>query len=400
MRACKACADAKVRCDGATKPCVRCRQKDYVCHLPVTAPSQQLMPTNTTVVSCDDDLVATSPKDCRVAHDTYESVRDTPPELDASFAASLSNGLGQDHFALDDAPPGSAQQRGLQTRASIHFDRNPSSYFHPHGDPSDANPSPPTQHTIQGQLHTPMQTDHGHPRPEDQPFMDSLPLDVLDFGADAAFDFTTSHLLSLPFDDQSMPYNFNFAPGDDTSFPAFQIPSRAQTPHDRRHTTLDMGAQAFRESIWLWIPTERDHGAAELHALDRFALPREESRVQNIERGDARMCHGRIDEATRSEMLAMVLSTADRAVHRHMIVSFPGADLLTGLVNDFLVFHAQQDITWIHSSSITLNKESPVFLTCLVAHGAILSPNQDLRKLGYAMQEAVRIAGRDEVRRS
>lgn len=99
-------------------------------------------------------------------------------------------------------------------------------------------------------------------------------------------------------------------------------------------------------------------------------------------------------------MLALVLSTADRAFHRHMIAYFPGADLLTNLVNRFLAFHANQDTTWIHPASITLPQEPPLFLTSLVAYGAILSPNQDLRKLGYALQEAVRLASREEVSRS
>lgn len=344
-------------------------------------------------------LAGTATENRDVVQSIFNAARSSTPHIDDSIAVFTSDHSSQATLHGKEAHTGSAADASVHHTAicenAVRDDQ--ASFLYQHEQGSDMRVSPSTQVVTHAQSQTPTQTDNEYSRLDDHNFMSSLPFDILDFTADVSGDFATNNLLSLPHDDQLLPYTSNFGPRNDFFLPASELPSGMQTPQDRRHRTLDMSAQAFQESVWLWIPTERDHGAAELKDLDRIALPHDAPRIQGIDSDNGQLCKQRIDELTRSAMLAVVLSTADRTFHRHILANFPSPDLLTSLINKFLDFHVHQDMTWIHPASINLTKETPVFLISLLAYGALLSPNQNIRKLGYAMQEAVRLAGREEV---
>ena len=98
-----------------------------------------------------------------------------------------------------------------------------------------------------------------------------------------------------------------------------------------------------------------------------------------------------LSQATRDSILAMVLSTCEASIYPRVVACFPSAELLTNLLHSFVSFHLRQEISWIHPATLKINEESPEFIGSLICSGAALSRVLELRKLGFAMQEALRL---------
>jgi hypothetical protein len=215
---------------------------------------------------------------------------------------------------------------------------------------------------------------------------DGLPLfprDVLDFNIDNTFEFTNVYSMSnmVSNEQQNLSYPAARLDGEDPSGNR----SGYTTPGVRR--SISLGTQAFKESIWLWTPAKEDHGYAEQHNL---SLPYESvsSETTNI---DAMFPYQQLSQATRDSILAMVLSTCEASIYPRVVACFPSAELLTNLLHSFVSFHLRQEISWIHPATLKINEESPEFIGSLICSGAALSRVLELRKLGFAMQEALRL---------
>lgn len=215
---------------------------------------------------------------------------------------------------------------------------------------------------------------------------DGLPLfprDVLDFGIDSTFEFTNVYSMPgmITSEQQNPLYPATKLDGED--HPGNR--SGYTTPGVRR--SISLGTQAFRESMWLWTPAKEDHGFAEQHNL---SLPYESvsSEAASV---DALFATEQMSQATRDGILAMVLSTCEASIYPRVVECFPSPELLTNLVHSFVSFHLRQDISWIHPATFKMNEESPEFIASLVCGGAALSRVHELRKLGFAVQEALRL---------
>ncbi|KAF2158258.1 hypothetical protein K461DRAFT_318225 [Myriangium duriaei CBS 260.36] len=209
------------------------------------------------------------------------------------------------------------------------------------------------------------------------------PLDVFDFGMDNLFGVTDRlDDVFTVFGDQEQIQPFE--PGE---WPSNR--SGFVTPNGGRTFNLGMIAQAFRESIWMWTPASADHAGDEQSNLTLL-----EDNVTLERRGfiDLPPLQEHISQMTRGKMLAMVLKTCEPMIYPRVLGSFPSPNLLSNVIHNFLAFHVSQEVTWIHPATIELNRELPEFLTILAASGATISHVPEVLKLGFAMQEAVRVA--------
>jgi hypothetical protein len=158
-----------------------------------------------------------------------------------------------------------------------------------------------------------------------------------------------------------------------------------ETPAVRR--AAHAGEQAFRESIWLWDPSMGDSSVSEQIHL---ALPRDHSDAQyHIREVDAGL---RISTMTRDRLLSMILSTCELRVQRQVVRCFPSTEFLSCLLADCQSRHALQISPWIHFPTLDLDNESEEFLAALICAGAADSRLSAVRKLGFALQEATRLA--------
>jgi len=213
---------------------------------------------------------------------------------------------------------------------------------------------------------------------------DSLPRDVLDFGVELTFDTPSIFHTEFQFPTDQQLLQPEFEPFEDD-------PSVGRggfvTPGLRGKVDIIASVQAFKESLWLWTPEVSDHSATEQRNL---SLPWDSTSSGSEFYSEFPLLHRGVSSVTRGKILAMVLRTCEATIHSHVISHFPSSEVLTNLIQNFVGFHSQQDIMWIHPASIELNREPPLFLISMVAAGAAMSPMQEVRKLGFAMQEALR----------
>ncbi|RMZ77474.1 hypothetical protein DV738_g4398, partial [Chaetothyriales sp. CBS 135597] len=220
----------------------------------------------------------------------------------------------------------------------------------------------------------------------------SVPRDLLDIGTDLNFDafmYRTDYLYPTH---QLIPRRKQYLPNDEATV----NPSGITTPGLREKVNIMASIQAFKESPWIWTPQSDNHGAAEQRNL---FLPSDSVLSPSNPSYDLPLLRQETSNLTRGKILTEVLSTCESTIHAHVISNFPSTELLTNLIHNFVASHLQQDIMWIHLASIEINKEIPLFVMSMVAAGAVVSPLPDVRKLGFAMQEAIREAHSHEFER-
>lgn len=208
--------------------------------------------------------------------------------------------------------------------------------------------------------------------------------DLLDFNIDDGFGYSSNYpLLAFnPVEQQhvtfAMPYE-----GEEHS----DLRSGMTTPGGVRRS-IGIGNKAFRESIWLWTPAQEDHGYAEQSNL---SLPHG-SVVSPNDAVTASYPREQLMQAARDRILASVLGTCEAVNVPRVVACFPSAELLTVLLHNFLEFHLAQDMCFIHPATLHVNEESAEFLGCMISLGAAISSVPELRKLGFALQEAMRLS--------
>ncbi|KAL8850432.1 MAG: hypothetical protein Q9198_011105, partial [Flavoplaca austrocitrina] len=215
--------------------------------------------------------------------------------------------------------------------------------------------------------------------------------DVLDFGVDFDFDpsrFFDCELQILCGDQQRLPVGNVHSTELDSSR------SGTATPGLKGKLNIGASARAFKESLWLWTPGEGDHAALEQGNL---SLPWNSTSTDDRNVSEPPPVNQRVNSFARGRVLAMVLRTCESAIYSHVVSNFPSAELLTKLIHNFITFHSRSELPFIHPATIEVNKERPEFLSGMIAYGATISQDPEIRKLGYAIQEAVRVALPGEV---
>lgn len=74
------------------------------------------------------------------------------------------------------------------------------------------------------------------------------------------------------------------------------------------------------------------------------------------------------------------------------VAAFPSAELLDTLIQHFLTSPLPRACSFIHTPTLDPNCKRPELLLAMAAAGAVLTADPTLARLGYAMQECVRVA--------
>jgi hypothetical protein len=153
-------------------------------------------------------------------------------------------------------------------------------------------------------------------------------------------------------------------------------------------TGISAGAEAFRKSIWQWKPVQQDHAHAEQVNL---SLPYKDMQSLAPRHGPD-VLDQTLEQTSRDKILAMLLSGCNPSNVSRVVASFPSAELLDSLMHSFFRSEIHRTDSWIHLPTFRVQSQRPEFTGIVVAAGAVLSGVPALRKLGFAIQEAVRPA--------
>ena len=218
------------------------------------------------------------------------------------------------------------------------------------------------------------------------PASNYTPRDVLNFGIDTTFDFSDIDFGLPPLPPMPEPEKPTYV----ANFPVNEQPPGSGTRTPDVRNSINLGTQAFRKSLWQFIPSQEDHGYAEQLNL---SLPYKDIASPEIRlAADVSLLNQRLEQSSRDRILAMILSTCEPAIFSRVVSSFPSAELLDNLMHQFFSFELSRTDSWIHLPTFRLHGQRPELTGIIVAAGAVLSTVPVVRKLGFAIQESVRLA--------
>jgi hypothetical protein len=99
----------------------------------------------------------------------------------------------------------------------------------------------------------------------------------------------------------------------------------------------------------------------------------------------------RLEQSCRDRILAMLLKTCEPVNVPKVVTSFPSAELLDSLMHLFFKTELSQTDSWIHLPTFRPQFQRPELNGIIIAAGALQSSVPTIRKLGFAIQEAVRL---------
>ncbi|KAL4733474.1 hypothetical protein BDV11DRAFT_210183 [Aspergillus similis] len=215
----------------------------------------------------------------------------------------------------------------------------------------------------------------------------NTPRGVINFGLQTDLDFSLVDLSFLESYNVQVPFEF-----DDQAYSV----SASGSPHDPRETASQSKprrAWAMQRLRWRFIPDPRDHGYCE---HENLLLPNGATGAPSIATEIPQEPHDRppdgesIDIHSRDKILGIVLNQMKQPISA-VLSSFPSVELLGGLIRYYLASPFSAASTWIHRPTFQPKQVCPELLLAMAAAGAVLTPDPALRKLGFAMQEVVRL---------
>ena len=151
-------------------------------------------------------------------------------------------------------------------------------------------------------------------------------------------------------------------------------------------------AEAFRRSYWKFLPGPRDNCASEQPNL---SLPTSQAggQLQEPHIGlPSRATRARFSTGSRDKMVALLAKTCRPENLFKAMDSFPSVELLDTLLQYYLTSPVAQADLLFHAATLDPNELRPELLSAMVAAGAVLTADPALTKLGYAIQECLRVA--------
>lgn len=207
--------------------------------------------------------------------------------------------------------------------------------------------------------------------------------DVFNFGMESSLDFNEIDFGWITSQNARQPaWNYGAAPELERAPPVRET----RTPDVS--TGITAGAEAFQKSVWRWRPVQQDHAHAEQLNL---SLPYKD--MQSLEpRHGPKELDQTLEQTSRDKILAMLLSGCKPQNVTRIVASFPSAELLDSLMHSFFRSEVHRTDSWIHLPTFRVQSQRPELVGIVLAAGAVLSGVPALRKLGFAIQEAVRLA--------
>lgn len=212
--------------------------------------------------------------------------------------------------------------------------------------------------------------------------------DVLDYGIDTNFDMNdfdfgllNSYNLAAWAPPTAQTQAFPVAQHLITEDPSYP-PSRSE---ETQHLDVNkLSIEAFQRSIWRWTPVQSDRAGCEQNNL---SIPSDVG--VKIVQGP---CEERLGQQARDKIMGMLFATCEQSAISAIISHFPSAELLDSLMQHYLHLHMNHTDTWIHLPTFSPNTTKPDLLTMVIACGAVSQSVPAIRKLGFALDEAVRLA--------
>lgn len=385
QKACRPCAEAKARCEGDS-PCLRCSQKGLDCQYHPSRSGEALGKYQTSTDEKDQSVDAlpslNAAPDDQLAHsDLVDACDMAPSSRDGNIV--VPEPVSQPVFPLS-TPSGSGfghmvNQTGAQsTNMSSEASRLPATYA------SD----PTTLHDNLFSLDFLPLGVNDHTVSFDDLLNDDLfTYQGLSFGVEFAFNSPTNLDPSLISQFQGPQATLSSAVADDTE--PMVTRSGVITPGLRTKLNITASTQAFKDSFWRWTPAQEDHGSSEQRNL---SVSWDGMIPGLLGAQTPPPAHQRMTDSARGAVLAMILRTCEPEIYKHVLSNFPNSQVMTQLIHDFLAIHSKAEFPFIHVASVEIANESAEFLAILVAYGAALSSRPEVRKLGFALQEAQRAA--------
>jgi len=205
------------------------------------------------------------------------------------------------------------------------------------------------------------------------------PRELFDFGVDTNMELNDLDLSFLDTYNNANPFDLRTP---SIGFPATGsdiMPSFTSAPVP----PLDTAALP-KASVWKFRPLAKDSGSAE---QENLSLPTPTS--LDIDR---RVTCEPLSQTSRDKVLAMILSTCKPNSIPRAVACFPSISLLDSLFQFSLTSPGSHAKHWIHAPTLLAGLTRPEVLAAIIAAGAVLTPDASIRKIGYAIQEAVRTA--------
>jgi Fungal Zn(2)-Cys(6) binuclear cluster domain/Zinc finger, C2H2 type len=187
---------------------------------------------------------------------------------------------------------------------------------------------------------------------------------------------------------------------------AFKLPFESTfTPYaatmsnsSENSSSAGVGVDAFKRSlIGSWTPHAEDSGMMERQNL----IAPKNVDTMPVFTESKKILPEPLSLNARDRILGMVLETCPQSAASRVIASFPSAEFLTDCIQYYFCRrHEEQIDSYIHLPTFRPNTERAELLAMLAAAGAVCTASNVVRKLGYALQEAVRHAIGRRVSRS
>jgi hypothetical protein len=147
---------------------------------------------------------------------------------------------------------------------------------------------------------------------------------------------------------------------------------------------------AFKKGMGGWIPAMRNFQEKEkknLSAAQGTTITAEDT-LGNY--GSPLLPDG-FPLAVSDRLLAMLVSVSELKDNLRVPPAFPSCEALARLFRSFMAWHANQDDTWIHVLTFSLEEVSVELVVVIVAGGALRSPNRPFQKFGLPIHELMSI---------
>ncbi|KAM0723782.1 hypothetical protein Q7P37_000772 [Cladosporium fusiforme] len=205
------------------------------------------------------------------------------------------------------------------------------------------------------------------------------PRELFDFGVDTNMELNELDLTFMDTYNNANPFDLRTPSIGFPTSGSDIMPSFTSAPLP----PLDTGALP-KQTVWRFRPLAKDSGSAEQTNL---SLPTPTS--LDIDR---RVNCEPLSQTSRDKILAMILSTCKPNNIPRSVACFPSISLLDSLFQFSLTSPGSHAKHWIHAQTLLAGQTRPEVLAAIIAAGAVLTPDTAIRKVGYAIQEAIRTA--------
>lgn len=147
------------------------------------------------------------------------------------------------------------------------------------------------------------------------------------------------------------------------------------------HPEAPLGVESLQKaSTWRFRPMPKDNreNALSMPATDslkRFTV-------------DRRVTPEALNYSKRDQILSMIITAGSNS---RSSMAFPSVELLDSLLQYYLTTTPAPS-SLIHVATFKPSQKRPELVAGIIASGAVMAPDASLRKLGFAIQEAVQVA--------